>query len=115
MRKSQTVGAKIVADPDTGAPVEIWPELPSLTELCAKMCEAIKEEAERRIIAVSPVFRQLNDLWATQDSEMMSEKFVSKFASIDAIRSASNDIEEEIASLTSLLDIELIDTSNHPL
>ena len=62
LRKSQTVGAKIVADPDTGAPVEIWPELPSLTELCAKVCEAIKEEAERRIIAVSPIFRQLNDL-----------------------------------------------------
>ena len=46
---------------------------------------------------------------------MMSEEVVSKFASIDAICSASNDIKEEIASLTSILDIELIDTSNHPL
>jgi hypothetical protein len=55
------------------------------------MLAAIKREAERRIEAISPPWRQLNDLREPSDAG------AARFAAIDAVRAASDAIEAVLA------------------
>jgi hypothetical protein len=59
----------------------------------AALIRRVKREAARRIDAVSPIWRQLNDQRAPSDAS------AARFTAIDAVRAASNAIEAEIADL----------------
>ncbi|MDG2513205.1 hypothetical protein P7B04_10920 [Sphingobium yanoikuyae] len=68
----------------------------------------VKREAARRIEAIAPLWRQLND---QRDPSPMAEE---RFAAIDAIRTASNAIEAEITPLSAAAAASF-DVANHPL
>lgn len=74
----------------------------------ARLLIAIKRQAARRISAISPPWRQLNDLRAP------GEGAAARFAAIDAVRAASDLIEAELAGLTGD-QLEAFDASLHPL
>lgn len=61
--------------------------------LRAQLLTAIKREAARRINAIAPIWRQMND------ARLPSEEGTIRFARIDAIRAASNQIEDILAGL----------------
>ncbi|MCC6478071.1 MAG: hypothetical protein IT552_02540 [Sphingomonadaceae bacterium] len=69
---------------------------------------AIKAEAARRIDAIMPLHRQLNALRAGDDSI----ETCADFASIDAIRVASNLIEQDMLASD---DPEAFPVATHPL
>lgn len=83
---AQAEGATIVAAPDTGRPIIQRPARDAATHRAA-LRKAIKREAARRIEAISPIWRQLNDHRAP------SEAADTRFAQIDAVRAASDAIE----------------------
>lgn len=112
---SQSAGAQIAGDLDTGAPVEQWPVPLSLAELKTLMVKQVKAEAERRILAISPIFQQMNDLRGIIDGDPVSEEVVVKFNSIDIIRIKSDQIELDILSLTTASALNAIDITAHPL
>lgn len=68
----------------------------------------LRREAARRIEAVSPVWRQLNDQRAP------SPEGAARFAAIDAIRAASDAIEASVATMDSAA-LRAIDIVHHPL
>jgi hypothetical protein len=72
------------------------------------LVRAVKRQAARRIDAVSPVWRQLNDQRAPSPAGDQ------RFAAIDAIRAASDAIEAEIAAATGDA-LAAIDPADHPL
>lgn len=111
----QAEGAKIAPDPETGDPVTVWPDPLSRAAAIDLMRLRAKSEAERRIITVSPIFRQLNDLRTAQSGETMSAEAAKRFGKIDEIRTASNAIEAEISALTNSEEILAFDILNHPL
>lgn len=86
----QAAGAVIVSSPSTGRPVLQQPAQATDAPREAAV-RRIKREAARRIAAVSPIWRQLND------QREPSPEGLSRFARIDAIRAASNAIEESVA------------------
>lgn len=79
-------GARIVGVED-GQPVLQWPDRRAALVL------EVKAEAARRINAVSPIWRQIND---TREE---SPEGAARFAMIDKIRAASNAIEIAMAEL----------------
>ncbi|WP_313335794.1 hypothetical protein [Sphingobium yanoikuyae] len=86
---AQAAGATIEAG-DNGKPRF---RRPSADARRAALLRLVKREAARRIAAVSPIWRQLNDQRApTTDGE-------ARFAMIDAIRAASDRIEAQVAAL----------------
>ncbi|MCM0001025.1 MAG: hypothetical protein NBV68_16750 [Erythrobacter sp.] len=85
--EDQAEGRTIIADA-RGRPVIDRRTQPSAETIRAQLIAAIRREAARRIHAVSPEWRQLNDL------REPSEAGAVRFARIDAIRAASNAIEE---------------------
>lgn len=93
----QAAGLTIAAD-GKGKPRLIAPA-PTRSALIA----AIKREAAARILSISPAWQQANDLRAFLDTTG-GETFVSladalaRFARIDAIRAASNLIEDQLAT-----------------
>lgn len=115
LMQGQAAGAKIAADPETGAPVIIWPDPLSLAVAIELMRLRTKAEAERRIITVSPIFRQMNDLRSAQVGDAMSAEAAVRFTKIDEIRAASDAIEAEISALTDAEAILMLNFSNHPL
>lgn len=90
--EAQAEGRAIVTDA-RGRPTIDRRSQPSADALRAQLANAIRREAARRVRAVSPEWRQINDL--REPSEAGSVRF----ARIDAIRAASNAIEEFAASL----------------
>ncbi|MFW2445990.1 MAG: hypothetical protein ACN4E6_01570 [Qipengyuania pacifica] len=60
----------------------------------ASLVAAVKREASRRIEVISPIWRQLNDMRADASDEAAQ----TRFAMIDAIRTASDQIEKAIAA-----------------
>ena len=81
---------------------------PTIVDLRAALVRRVKREAARRIEAIAPIWRQMNDgRWPTVEG-------TARFAAIDAIRAASNTIEAEIAG-ASAKDLKAIDLANHPL
>ncbi|MEW4466302.1 hypothetical protein AB1K62_00540 [Parasphingorhabdus sp. JC815] len=110
----QSQGAKIVADSETGSPRVKWPDPLSLSESRTLMTRRTKEEAERRINTISPIYRQMNDIREAQSADTMSAEATARFSKIDAIRAASDAIEAEIAAMADAAAILAIDLSNHP-
>jgi hypothetical protein len=87
LMKAQQAGARIEADAK-GRPQA---RLPAAADRRSALALAIAREARRRILSVSPEWRQLNDM--RQPSDAGAERF----AAIDAIRSASDQIEAALA------------------
>ncbi|MEJ7933655.1 hypothetical protein WG907_05190 [Sphingobium sp. AN558] len=74
----------------------------------AVLLRRVKREAARRIGAVAPVWRQLND------QREPSAAGAARFAAIDAIRAASDAIEATIAAAPTQA-LAAIDVANHLL
>lgn len=97
--RAQSEGATIKADA-LGRPVARRVNVPT-AQLRAGTIEAIKAEASRRILAVAPLWRQLNDIRALPLSDGQERIVIEKrLALIDAIRAASDRIEREATALT---------------
>lgn len=101
---AQGKGASIVADAN-GRP-QIHMPAPTVDQLRAHMVGRIKREAARRIDAVAPPWRQIND------QRLPSPDGEARFARIDAIRRASDAIEAEIAVLPAA-QLSIADIHNH--
>lgn len=80
-------GGALLCCPETGGPIAAAPVIPAADRRAA-LVRAIKAEAYRRIELVSPIWRQLNDLRVPTDEGAV------RFSAIDAIRAASNAIED---------------------
>lgn len=89
---AQSEGRVIIADA-RGRPVIDRRTRPSEAGVRAMHRAAIRREAATRIRAISPEWQQLNDM------RTASEDGAVRFARIDAIRAASNAIEELADSL----------------
>lgn len=89
---AQEQGAQIVPDRE-GRPELRWPAR-TVADRRAELLRRVKGEARRRIDAISPTWRQLNDL---RDPTLDG---AARFAAIDAIRAASAGLEEQVAGLT---------------
>ncbi|ATI81458.1 MerR family transcriptional regulator [Sphingobium yanoikuyae] len=112
---AQGDGGRIEADAD-GMPC-IRRDTQTLAMRRATFIARTKREAARRIEAVAPLWRQMNDIRAgdagtATDAEGQAAS--ARFALIDAIRAASNAIEAQIAGATAK-DLKAIDLANHPL
>ncbi|WP_395391511.1 hypothetical protein WBP07_12750 [Novosphingobium sp. BL-8A] len=87
--EGQAGGGTISACAETGAPEVLTPTIDPAT-VRTKLIASVKREASRRILNISPEWRQLNDLRAPSDEAN------ERFAAIDAVRAASNAIEAQI-------------------
>lgn len=103
---AQANGSAICAG-DDGKP-RIRRPVVTLADRRAALVRRVKREAARRIDAVSPIWRQLND------QRVPSEASAARFAAIDAIRAASDAIEADIAAALSD-GLTAIDVAAHPL
>lgn len=74
----------------------------------AALLRAIKHEAARRIEAIAPLWRQLNDARAP------TPQSAARFAAIDAIRGASALIEQDLAA-TADKGLRGFPVADHPL
>lgn len=81
---------KTIAATAKGRPKLVDP-ITTAADRRAQLVAAVKREAARRINAVSPIWRQLNDLRAGADAGG------ERFSQIDAIRHASELIEVSVA------------------
>lgn len=73
---------------------------------CESLHPSIKEEAQRRILAVAPAWRQRNATIDLQsEDEVVQAAAQSVIDSVNAIRAKSNEIE---ASLTSRSDADIL-------
>lgn len=108
---AQGEGALIIAN--AGRP-QIRRRTANLTDRRAAMVRQIKREAARRIEAISPIWQQLNDMrLPTPSDSAMEPAAAARFTAIDAVRAASDMIEDAIAGATAA-QLDLIDISNHP-
>lgn len=101
---AQASGAVIEANED-GRP-RIRRPVVTLTSRRATLIRQVKREAARRIEAISPLWRQSNDLRAPTDEGS------ARFAAIDAIRAASDALESEIVAADSA-SLSRIDIAAH--
>lgn len=99
-------GANIGVCPKTGKPISTAPKI-TAAQRRAALVLAIKAEAQRRITAQSPLWRQINDL------RLPSEAGAARFARIDAIRLASYLIEGQLAD-TPANKLDDFPISNNP-
>lgn len=100
---AQASGATITAD-SNGKPRA---SRPSVDSRRAAALRQVKREAARRIEAIAPLWRQLNDQRApTTESD-------ARFAAIDGIRVASDLIEQNVV-LLSASAIDVLDIPAHP-
>ncbi len=106
LARGQEAGARIVAGAN-GRPRLDWP---SAAQRRIDRIEDVRTEAARRIHAVSPIWRQINDL----RSDPLSPDACERWAAIDAIREASNLIERDVADsdAKALADFPI---ATHPL
>ncbi len=90
---------KIIQADDRGRPVARAPKVPT-DMLRAHLVDLVKREAAHRIGRVAPMWRQLNDARdLPQATGAAREAIEARHAAIDAIRAASDLIEQQIASL----------------
>ncbi|TAJ72979.1 MAG: hypothetical protein EPO45_19180 [Sphingobium sp.] len=102
----QANGGSIVAGPG-GHPRLARAEKMTVAERRLLARQQVKRIAARRIEAISPIWRQLNDLRSD------SPAAAARFAAIDTIRTASSRIEAELARATSAA-LDEIDLAGHP-
>ncbi|MBA4766068.1 MAG: hypothetical protein H2049_00350 [Porphyrobacter sp.] len=105
--EAQADGRAISAD-ESGRPVVARRTRPAASALRARLAVAIRREAAARIRTISPEWRQMNDL------REPTEEGALRFARIDAIRVASNAIEELVADLQAD-GIAAFPVATHPL
>lgn len=101
---AQASGATISADVN-GRPRA---SRPTVEARRAALVRRVKREAADRITRIAPVWRQLND------QRSPSPQADARFASIDAVRAASDAIEAEIATLSATA-IDAFALASHPL
>lgn len=99
---------RVVSADARGRPTIERRQRPSAEVIRARINAAIRREASTRIRMISPEWQQLNDLRAP------SEAGAVRFSRIDAIRAASNAIEELAASLP-VADLEGFPVTTHML
>ena len=104
---AQAEGRRIIADA-RGYPVLERRSRAVAASVRMRLNARIRREASRRIAQVSPTWRQINDL---RDP---SETGAIRYARIDAIRAASNAIEE-LADRLPTDDLTDFPVANHPL
>lgn len=102
---AQASGAQIIAA-DNGRP-HIHRTTASAASRRAALVRRVKRQAALRIEAISPLWRQLNDM---RDASVAG---AARFAAIDAVRAASAVIEAEIAA-TAAAALDGLDIANHP-
>lgn len=105
--EAQAEGRPITADA-RGRPVVARRTRPDKPALRAQLAVAIRREAAARIRTISPEWRQMNDL------REPTEEGAVRFARIDAIRAASNAIEELAGSLPAA-DLAAFPVATHTL
>lgn len=103
---AQETGAEIVPS-ERGTPV-IHRHKPTAEELRAKLLAETDREANRRILAISPIWQQMNDMRQPSDGGM------ERFVAIDAVRAASNAVERAIA-VCPAADLAAFSVSPHTL
>lgn len=101
---AQAIGAIITAD-NSGNPRA---SRPSLDARRTSALLRVKREAARRIEAIAPLWRQLNDQRAP------TPESTARFTAIDAIRAASNLIEADVVDLPAAA-LDALDIAAHPL
>ncbi len=102
---AQATGATIVAGPG-GKPRAVRPEGVRPRE---QLLRAIKREANRRILTIAPIWRQLNDMRLPDNAPARS-----RLAAIDAVRAASTLIERDLAE-TDDAALPAFPVGEHPL
>lgn len=113
---ARTAGATIAAGPD-GQPVAIKPAAPSLDERRIRAVAVAKGEASARILAIAPLWRQLNDARdLTQSAGAARTAIEARFTAIDAVRAASDALETRIATMSarSLAQLDIASPSHWP-
>jgi hypothetical protein len=113
---ARTAGATIAAGAD-GRPVAVKPAAPSLDDRRTRAVALVKAEASARILAVAPLWRQLNDardLVFSADAARVAIE--ARFAVIDTIRAASDALETRIATMSvrSLAQLDIAAPSHWP-
>lgn len=103
--RGQDEGGQIVPGKD-GLP-QIEGLKPAVADLRKAAIRQTKREASRRITAISPVWRQMNDL---RDPSAEAQ---ARFAALDAVRAASALIEAQAAKLSAARLAEF-DIAHHP-
>lgn len=101
---AQAAGATIIAGADGRPQIR----RPCADERRARAIRMVKREAARRITAISPVWRQLNDQRAPSDEG------AARFAAIDGVRAASDTIEQAVLALPAKA-LANLDIALHPL
>lgn len=104
---AQARGAVIAAD-GNGRPIATTRAVIDVEAERARLMIVVKRQAARRIAAISPPWRQLNDMRAPDEGAP------ARFAAIDAVRAASDLIEVELTGLTGD-QLEAFDASTHSL
>lgn len=99
---------RAIAPNAEGRPVLVPLAPPSAAAVRARLQADIRREAGVRIRAISPEWRQLNDL------REPSEQGTLRFTRIDAIRAASDAIED-LANALPVEDLAAFPIGNHPL
>lgn len=103
----QADGRRIVTG-DDGRPRLARASAEPIEQRRARLHDRVRREAARRIDAVSPLWRQLNDLRAGDDADARR-----RFAAIDVIRAASDAIGAQIDDATATA-LDAIDIAAHP-
>ena len=83
------------------------PVLADRIPLRAELAAAVRREATRRIAAIAPVWRQLNDLREPTPAS------AARFAAIDAVRAASALIEQDLTE-TDTTGLLAFPVADHP-
>ncbi|MBG6118760.1 hypothetical protein IWY39_002564 [Sphingobium sp. JAI105] len=104
--EGQAQGREIIVGAD-GHPMLQRPSSSTLTHKRLLRSQEVKRAAALRIDAISPLWRQCNDLRAP------SAAGDGRFAAIDAIRAASDAIEKQIERMTGA-ELEALDIGGHP-
>jgi hypothetical protein len=113
---ARTAGATITAGAD-GRPVAVKPAAPSLDDRRARAVALVKAEAATRILAIAPLWRQLNDARDLAFSAGATRVAIeARFAAIDAVRAASDALEARIATMSvrSLGQLDIAAPSHWP-
>jgi hypothetical protein len=106
---AQARGATIAAN-DNGLPIAVFPPAPTLADKAAAAVRAVKAEAQRRITVVAPAWKQDNDNAALAQAALQLAiggdhitvdvaPAIARREQIDAIRAASDALEEHVAAL----------------
>ncbi|WP_277981528.1 hypothetical protein [Sphingomonas phyllosphaerae] len=91
---------KVIRPGDDGAPTARRPT-ETTDALRGRLLAAVKQEAARRILAVAPLWRQLNDVRDLAQAEGEGRAAIDRrCATVDALRAAFDRLEAALATMT---------------